>query len=64
MLGALSVPLATYAVVRWLVRLSPGTRRLAALALLGWVSLLPGVGGVATAVATEASDEMLCLSAI
>lgn len=41
----LSLPLGMYALVRWLMRLAPGTGRLPAFALLSWISLRSASAG-------------------
>jgi hypothetical protein len=56
----LSVPLLVLVTVMWFVRRPPNVRPLAALALLGWCSLLLGVGTGALFVAARGSGPFLC----
>ena len=56
----LSVPLLVLVAVVWFVRRPPNARPLAALALLGWCSLLLGVGFGALFVAARGTGPLLC----
>ena len=53
-----SVPLVVLPAVVWLLRLPRNDRPLAALAVLGWFSLLLGIGMVVLLVAARASDPL------
>jgi hypothetical protein len=55
-----SIPLVVVPAAVWFVLRPRAARPLAALAVLGWCSLLLGVGGVATFVALRATGPLLC----